>query len=181
VKFSFNPTRATQAVAHLVARAGGRMNYTKMLKVLYLAERTALLDTGAPITGDRFVNMANGPVLSEVYDCIKADGPPECWRAALKREGYDLVLVGDPGTDELSEFELSLLSRLADEHKHRNFSAMIRLVHTLPEWRDPVGGGRAPLSYLDILRAEKVPATKIAEYEALNEEMLPLTEIAVNP
>jgi len=45
----FQHERATQAAARLLQRRGGRMSYMKLLKLLYLADRKALLSVGRPI------------------------------------------------------------------------------------------------------------------------------------
>lgn len=39
------------------------MSYLRMLKLLYLADRESLKETGHTITGDRVVAMEHGPVL----------------------------------------------------------------------------------------------------------------------
>ena len=52
------------------ARACRRLHadYIKLIKLLYLADRAALIETGSPITGDRYVSMKFGPVLSNVFE-----------------------------------------------------------------------------------------------------------------
>src|SRR4051812_27718977 len=66
----FREDKTTQAAALLLKWAGGRMNYMKLIKLLYLADRTALLRWGRPITFARPISMRHGPVLSEVLDLI---------------------------------------------------------------------------------------------------------------
>jgi uncharacterized phage-associated protein len=46
------------------------MAYIKLIKLLYLADREALLRWGRPITTDRHVSMPKGPVVSQIYDLI---------------------------------------------------------------------------------------------------------------
>jgi uncharacterized phage-associated protein len=70
--FLFNIEKAIQAVAALLHFHGSKeMSYLRMLKLLYIADRETLKETGRPITGDRIVAMEHGPVLSSVYDLIK--------------------------------------------------------------------------------------------------------------
>jgi hypothetical protein len=173
VKFRFQPLRATQAAALLAKLEGGRINYTKMLKLLYLADRRSLVETGRPITGDRVVNMANGPVLSEVYDYVKGQVPEEAsWRAFLQTEGRDLVFMKDAGDGELSEYDIELLTELQEQHRGQNFKNLIDEVHLLPEWKMPQGDAKAErLPYEEILRGADVSPETIREYEALNAAM----------
>ena len=52
------------------------MSYLKLLKLLYIVERTALLRWGRPVTFDRFVSMPHGPVMSRTYDLnMEEPGP----------------------------------------------------------------------------------------------------------
>lgn len=62
-----------QAVEYLLEKHGGRLNYTKLIELLYLADREMINQTGYPITGDSYCLVKNGPVLSRVYDLIRGD------------------------------------------------------------------------------------------------------------
>ena len=53
-----------------------RMNYMRLLKLLYLAVREFLLKTGHTITGDHAGAMKRGPVSSQVYDLIRGLSSP---------------------------------------------------------------------------------------------------------
>ena len=52
------------------------MSYMKLIKLLYLADREALLRWGRPITFDAYVSMDRGPVLSSVLDLINGGTAP---------------------------------------------------------------------------------------------------------
>jgi hypothetical protein len=49
-ELSFNERKATQAAARFLKLAGGKMDYRKLMLLLYLADRKALLTRGRPIT-----------------------------------------------------------------------------------------------------------------------------------
>ena len=81
--FRFNIEKTIQAIAALLHFHGSKeMSYLRMLKLLYLADRECLQETGRPITGDRVVAMEHGPVLSSVYDLI--------YRISLSREASEI-------------------------------------------------------------------------------------------
>jgi uncharacterized phage-associated protein len=171
MKQAFEPLKAAQAAAVLIQLAGGTSNYTKLLKLLYLADRQSLLETGSTITGDNVVNMKNGPVLSKVYDCIKGSTLVPCpeWSNFIGRSGrYDVSVVESPGDSKLSDYDVEVLTALHERYAASDFSAMIVEVHRLPEWKDP-GAGREPLSYDQILEAGHTPPEVIAAFQALNE------------
>jgi uncharacterized phage-associated protein len=46
----------------------------KLLKLMYLADRKSLLETGVPITGDSISALDKGPVLSQTYNRLKPAG-----------------------------------------------------------------------------------------------------------
>lgn len=130
--------RVTQAAAHLIQRGGGRMQFLKVLKLLYWADRESLRETGLPLTGDTPVAMKLGPVLSEVYNYVKSDEMTDhtFWDQYLKRDGYDLVLESDPGTSKLSRFDLRLLDAAVERHAERDGFEMSELSHEFPEWEE---------------------------------------------
>src|SRR5579864_4403328 len=76
MKLLFNETKATQAAAQLLRLRGGRMSYVKLVKLLYLADREALIRWGRPITTDHYVSMDEGPVVARIYDLIRNEPSP---------------------------------------------------------------------------------------------------------
>ena len=97
-RFEFKFTKALQAAAYLLRREKYQsMNYMRLIKVLYLADRESIRLTGRPITGDRFAAMKRGPVLSEVLDLLKGEHlcSPD-WAQYIARAEYDVQLVRDP-------------------------------------------------------------------------------------
>jgi uncharacterized phage-associated protein len=68
VRLRFNEAKATEAACLLLRLRGGKMSYIKLIKLLYLLDRTSLLRWGRPVTTDRYVSMDQGPVVSQVYN-----------------------------------------------------------------------------------------------------------------
>ena len=170
LKFSFDALRTVQACALLLRDAGGQKNYTWLLKVLYLADRRSLLETGRPITGSTFVSMASGPVLSEVYACIKSRPARPAWDEHIVREGrFDVRLIKDPGDDELSDYDVRLLKELTVKHQCDDYSRMISIVRLLGEWHDPAPEKVMPLPAAEILRVEGETEATIDYLIAQNE------------
>lgn len=171
MRFVFNEKKAAQAAACLLRLHGGRMNYMVLIKLLYLADRRSLVETGYPITGDCMVSMRHGPVLSAILDLVTM-GEKEseaCWREYISEpEGYDVALLKPSAeTDELSRHEIGVL-----EETHKQFGAMdkwalVDMTHTLPEWQDP-GRSSIAIDPRSILEAEgKTPQ----EIERLSHEI----------
>ena len=158
MKLRYRLERATQAAAHLLLLRGGRMSYMKLLKLMYLADRDALLRHGRPITYDRYVSMDHGPVLSQTYNLIVAEESPEqpssYWRQLISEpDRYEVqLLTTTPPTSDLSPAQLEILDRVFGEFGAKGRWEVVDFVHTLPEWEDPHGSS-IPIALRDVLRA----------------------------
>ena len=167
IRFRFDESKAAAAAALLLKLEGGRMNYMRLIKLLYLADRESLIRLGRPISGDRFYAMKHGPVLSSVLDLIRrgmfqpvgAQGP---WGSHIERDGYAVRLKKDPGVSCLSEAEAQILteaSRLCRSFDQWHLRA---ITHFPPEWHDP-GNTSTEILPEDILRALEKPEEEIEE------------------
>jgi len=157
--FAFKFDKALQAAAYILRREPSReMSYMRLLKVLYIADRESLRQTGRPITGDRIAAMKRGPVLSELLDLIKGEHlrSPD-WARFIQRSDYNVRLVDEPGLSNLSRFEIETLEQVAEEHRMRDEWDMVQYTHdNCPEWKknepaDPVKMNWIPLE--DLLEA----------------------------
>lgn len=180
----FNEAKATQAAARLLRNRGGRMSYMKLIKLLYFADREALLQWNRSITTDVYVSMDNGPVVSKIYNLIQEEDRPGSrgiWSQYISHpNGFDVELLSaNPPLEELSEAEENLLDRIFEKYGHLNRWDLVKLSHDLPEWQDPHGSA-FPIEYRDIFRAEKRTASEIA---ALEQELhsLAATQDLVSP
>jgi uncharacterized phage-associated protein len=166
----FNEKKTTQAAAYFLKLSGGRMNYMKLIKLLYLGDRGAFLKWGRPISGDEYFSMKLGPVLSEVHDLITEEPRPNeqtPWPAHISApSNYEVELKKDPGTDELSKAEERLLSEIWGAYGHYKPFDLVELLHqTLPEWKE-VKTGRIPIDYREILQVGGKSEQDIKEIES---------------
>jgi len=122
---------------------GGRMHYLKLIKLLYLVDREALLRWGRFVTTDQFVSMDKGPVVSRIYTLIREEPEPgeiSVWRRYISEpQNYEAALLGEAPADELSRAEEDLIAEVFAEHGHKSRWELVQLTHDLPEWRDPEG------------------------------------------
>jgi uncharacterized phage-associated protein len=169
LRFHFQDRKTAQAAAFLLKSGGGTLNYMKLIKLMYLADRTMLLAKGLPITGDRMVAMKHGPVLSQVLDFINhgPDGNKSAWFEYVEApESYDVrlkdgVKVADEDLDELSRYELRVLGDVFEKYGPVDKWDLVGLLHRiLPEWADP-GASASPIRPEQILRAEAKPEEEI--------------------
>lgn len=164
MRFTYNARKAAQAAGYLLQKRGGVMSYLKLLKLLYLADRQCLLERGNTITGDRFVSMPHGPVLSQTYDAISTGGNAE-WEDIIEdRADREVALRNGPHNwDELSPYELRVLDAVYEKFGHLSRWAVRDYTHSLPEWRDPQGSS-LPIDPVEILRDEGKSPELIEDY-----------------
>lgn len=172
---TFNEKKTTQAAARFLNFANKHMNYTKLIKLLYLLDRTALIRWSRPVTGAKYYSMKKGPVLSEVRDLITEQPATEqegFWVQHITRHSeWEVMLLQDAGRDELSEAEESLIDEIYQEFGgYETFRLVDHLHQILPEWK-AVTRGRAPLRYSDILRTTGISPEEIAAIRQEIEEV----------
>jgi len=154
------------------------MSYMKLIKLLYLADREALVRWGRTITTDTYVSMKHGPVLSQVLDLITEGPNPVAgdtfWtRHISEPEHYEVSLKSDPSNDLLSEAEDEVLDEIFRQYGRMSRWQLVDLVHKLPEWKDP-NGGAFPIQIADILRAQNRPPEDI---RAIEEDIKALDQV----
>jgi len=173
IRFVFNERKTAQAAAYLLSLHKGTLNYMVLIKLLYLADRKSLIETGVPITGDKMVSMPHGPVLSLVLDLInmgKEDSrdwfdyisEPEKYEVSLQKES--------PDNDELSKFEIGVLDDIDKKFGHLNQWQLRDFTHTLPEWEDP-NGSSYPIQPDNLLQVASIPPNEIKRISEQAEEL----------
>jgi uncharacterized phage-associated protein len=156
--FPFDTMKTIQAAAVLLRRAEPHHaeNYMKLIKLLYLADRRSLQETGRPITGDQYVVMKRGPVVSRVLDLIKDRSfeSPE-WSRFIVRDRNNVELRADPGNGKLCRYEIDVLHQVWEQHKDTDPFDLVEELHRLPEIKKnrPEGNGANDLPLIDILEA----------------------------
>ncbi len=157
LKFRFK--RSMQAVAYLLKLDGGTMNYTKLIKMLYIADREWMAKRADPITGDVVFAMKMGPVLSDVLHLIKDEHElSRVWSQFIRTNEDDksVTLIDDPGDGELSTGVIAKLGDVYEKYRKLDYKQISSLTHTFPEWiqHDPGKKSRKLIPWEDILRAQ---------------------------
>ena len=154
--FKFNEKKTTQTVSLFLKKNGGKMNYMKLIKLLYLVDREALAHWERPITGDVYVSMPRGPVLSNVLDIINNGNlhnfNPYWYKYITTPSNYEIEIQEMPKLDTLSKREMELIDELFEKFKDLDQWDMVEICHEiLPEWED-VKDTSKPIKINTILR-----------------------------
>ncbi len=169
IRFICNEIKTTQDAALFLKLNGGKMNYMKLIKLMYLVDREALSRWERPLTGDSYFSMKNGPILTNVLDWISYGERPNeklYWcRHISNPSRYNISLKKDPGESELSKREIELIKEIDEKYKTFNQWEMVDICHKiLPEWESP-GTTSIPIQIEDILKAARKTDREIALIE----------------
>jgi len=119
------------------------MNYLKLLKLMYIADRESLKENHTTISGDSYVSMNHGPVLSLTYNLIKGEVQSDSWQSSLQKVGFDLKLIGPAPEPGFSEADEEILVRVFKQYEHMDKWTVRDLTHDFPEWEHPHGSSKA--------------------------------------
>lgn len=167
-----------QSVGYLIEKHGGRLNYMKLIKLLYIADREMINQTGYPITGDSYCSMKNGPVLSRLYDLIRGKdfGPDQiAWNGLFRTTQY-ILTRSDDGVLELGDLtprEISILDCVSDKFQNHTQFDLCDYLHQRDlfpevEWQESGRTSRA-LPIDSIRHALGFSDAEIAEIHADDE------------
>ena len=130
------------------------MPYMSLLMLMYFADREALIRWAVPITNDAYYSLDHGPILSRLKDLIvEQQRSRTFWTQHISvPQNFEIVLVANPGDDQLSTAEERLIDEVYEQNKLFNQWELSKISHDLPEWQDPHGTSK-PITIEDILKA----------------------------
>ena len=135
-----NFKKLVQVVNYVLSKNKYELNYTKLIKMLYIADRETLDKYGFAISEDSYCSMPHGPVLSGLYSLIRGENQNAVeqveWNAYFYKDKYDLIsrIKSECSYDELSKAELEILDDVDKKYKSFTFSKLIDKVHEFSEW-----------------------------------------------
>ncbi|MDP9178978.1 MAG: Panacea domain-containing protein [Gemmatimonadota bacterium] len=158
------------------------MSYMKLIKLLYFADRKALLQLGRPITYDQWVSMPHGPVLSRTYDLVAAEpdpSDPTYWHRYISRyDRYEVQLIEEAPNGELAPAEEAILKEVFEEWGNKTRWDVRDASHNFPEYRRTSSSVR--ISYREVLLLEGHTEAEADEIEGDLEAEEFLTSVAGN-
>lgn len=155
----FSIQKAVAMTCRIIERCGQaehtRINYLKLMKLMYLIEKQSLESYGRFITNDKFVSMKRGPVLSNTYSAIKNDlwgDDQPFWNNYLKTEVdtdkriFDCVIKHNGNTPNLNKTEEVVVDVVLDVFGSYSEFELVEYTHkSLPEWNREVGSSASPI------------------------------------
>jgi len=149
----FDERTTTQVAAYFLQKAGGKMNYMKLIKLIYLVDRLSYKECSKPITGDQAYSLMHGPILSNTLDLIKGKKESVYWSECISPpENYFVALCHEERECFLPENIVEMSDKIFDAFGHFSPHDLVLYTHRLPEWKDP-GYSRYTITPTEILTA----------------------------
>ena len=128
-----------EMIAYLADKLGRKeVNKMKLLKLLWLTDRLHAQRYGSTITGDTYVAMKNGPVLSETYDLLKGTVYQTESKEYLSQSSdkYNIKIHAKPNIDELAETEIEVADEVIGYFGNLDGFGLSNISHDFPEWKE---------------------------------------------
>ena len=162
LKELFNEKKAAQVAAFFLILANASLSILKLMKLMYLAERSSFESYGEGLVGDRLVSMQHGPVLSITYnhmngELTSAPGGWDSWISDRAEHSVSLntakCTAGVNDLLELSDADVAVLEEVWKKFGRFNKFQLVDYTHAhCPEWQDP-DGSMIPMTPQDLFKA----------------------------
>jgi uncharacterized phage-associated protein len=129
--------KAMQAASVVALSEGRRIGKLRLLKLLYIADRRSLRETGRPLLGCKAVAMDHGPLHSDVLKALDNLHPKshEWARHFEQQSKRDFVLKSPADNNALSRYEIELLQDVVAQHEQIDDWHLSELTHDFEEWK----------------------------------------------
>lgn len=185
-KSLFNENKAAQVAAFFLMQAGGDLSVLKLMKLMYLSERSALQQYGEGIVGDRLVSMPHGPVMSVTLNHINGElesclGGWDSW--VSDRADHMLALKSEQKNKTpadllaLSTADEEILLQTWQQFGQMTGFQLRDYTHLhCPEWQDP-DGSMLPMQPKDLFTSLGIAPELSAAYIARMQEQAALQSV----
>jgi hypothetical protein len=126
-----------EKILYILTKTGG-IDYYRLFKVLYFAEREYLTTVCRKLVADDFCALPHGPVPTRLFDAIKGDHYDDFSKAigevvSFAGEDASNVLVPNraPELSMISRLEMDVIDRTIDKYASLSFAELRRLSHGL--------------------------------------------------
>lgn len=125
-----------EKVLYILHRTGG-LDYYRIFKILYFAERSYLAKFCRKMVEDNFCALPYGPVPTNLYNAVRNGGDRSLLSVALWREirsaGEDaptvLLPLREPDMDYIAKHEAEVLDEAIATYASKSFTELMTLSH----------------------------------------------------
>lgn len=131
-------TKLKDVILYILKDFSGGIDYIKLYKILYFANKEQLAETGIPIIHDNFKAWDLGPVPSftgalvkklELGEALK--GKMKSFEGILKVKNKKVMATTEPNLLNIPEYTQNLLNVLIPKYKYQNSKNLSKLSHDI--------------------------------------------------
>tara|TARA_R110001606_G_scaffold122144_4_gene254930 strand:- start:761 stop:1312 length:552 start_codon:yes stop_codon:yes gene_type:complete len=173
----YQEEKSAQMAAFFAKQSGGSIPHLKLIKLLYIADRTSMEESNFPITYDKMKSLPHGPILDLTLNAINSPNKEgSIWNKYIEHNGQYVCKLAYSGSDfdVLSGFDINILETVWKKYGHLNKWELRDLTHKpeyFPEWSDPEYSSK-PIKYETILESfgnsKEIAKAKAEEIESIN-------------
>lgn len=136
--------KITNLMLYVADKNGQEIDFKKLLKLIYLADRLHLRTHGRTISTDHYVAMKQGPVASTVYDKCKniAGSKIELGDstdiASSFQSGSDYYIINAtkrPNLSRFSQSEIEAIAKVLEAYGSYSGDQLSKITHDFYEWK----------------------------------------------
>lgn len=166
MQLCFNELNAVgMALFFILKNDGEKIEHLKLMKLLYLAERTSLAENGTLISYDTPVAMEKGPVLENVKLIIGMKShSASIWDKFLSRREGDYVYrnkkvnVQIDDINFISQSKIDTLEKVWSEHSSKSSDELVEYTHLhCKEWQSTAVGHKINIDTI-LIALGKLPS-----------------------
>lgn len=171
----FDERKAAEMAAYILLKEkSGRMDYRKLIKLMYLSESKYIEVEGCPISYDTLVSETKGPVLSKTLELIKGKRRPQSYgwsnlinAADLENNTISVKEWVDPDKDFdlLCVAERKVIDDIWNRFGDMNEDQLSDYTHTnCSEWKKPKAKKPEPIDIIKLLENSELGKERYKEH-----------------
>jgi|ERR1035437_277430 uncharacterized phage-associated protein len=133
--------KAIQALNFFAAKAGGKINRMKAIKLIWLSDRAHLRRYGRPILSDKYYAVKLGPIPSKTKNFSEAEGLMTEEVKAYRDNyiepigQYEFKSVSSPELNVFSQSDIDTMEKIFISFGTYDKYRLSNLSHKYPEWK----------------------------------------------
>lgn len=138
---TFNFKKAVQALNYFCHLEGGKINYMKAIKLIWISDRIHVRTYGRTITNDQYIAMKNGMVPSGTKDIVRKSRFLEDEVLNYSNEflslpvNYEVSALSDTLLEVFSKTDIKILNSVYEHFKKFSQFDLSTYSHKFAEWK----------------------------------------------
>jgi uncharacterized phage-associated protein len=186
VEFNFDFSKSLAVITYIASQGVPDLTTYRMLKIIFLADKSHLVEHGRTITGDKYSALPDGPVPSRIYDLFKKqvlkrpfseEGRRILANLTVDKSSAHPIFIAktSPDISELSRSDIAAIDSAIKKFGHLSYDEFKRLTHEMAAfdraWKSRKSKDSAPMKFEDFFENDRA-ALEEAKAEMIENDQL---------